>query len=166
MRLEREREGAVLEYLRLRSRQRGGFAECLDLRWRWECGPPHLFPGRQRRAVFRVDDGDPRGWRPAEILEAQRDCFRRTGFSGQEEIPHGDGERAVFAARDEDAIGVDVEACVAELMKKREVVEGGLRNAPFGEQTKAAVEWRFHDALFFKNIRERPVAHHFGEAVA
>ncbi len=51
-------------------------------------------------------------------------------------------------------------------MKKREVVEGGLRNAPFGEQTKAAVEWRFHDALFFKNIRERPVAHHFGEAVA
>ncbi len=36
----------------------------------------------------------------------------------------------------------------------------------FGEQAEAAVEGRFHNALFFKNIGESPVAHHFGESVA
>jgi len=50
--------------------------------------------------------------------------FRRTA-SRQEEIPHGDGERAVFAARDDDAIEL-AQACVRRAEKKREVVEAGL----------------------------------------
>ena len=51
-------------------------------------------------------------------------------------------------------------------MEQREVVEGGFGDAALGEQTKTAVEGRFDHALFLKNIGERPVAHHRGEAVA
>src|SRR6266700_3413327 len=51
-------------------------------------------------------------------------------------------------------------------MEKRKVVEHRFGDAALGEQPESAVEQSLHHALFLKNIRERPVAHYFGEAVA
>jgi len=75
--------------------------------------------------VFRVDDGDPRGWRPAEILEVQRDGFREPASFGRRDSTRR-WRASRLCARDDDAIGVDVEACVAEPMKKCKVVEAAL----------------------------------------
>src|SRR5260221_10827092 len=51
-------------------------------------------------------------------------------------------------------------------MQKREIVERRFRDAALGEQTEPTVERRLYNALLFKYIGERPVAHHFSKAVA
>ena len=75
-------------------------AELLDLREGGKRGAAHFVPGRERRAVVLVHDGDASGMLGAETLEVQRDNLWRAGFLGEEEVPHGDGERAITAPSD------------------------------------------------------------------
>ena len=76
--LQSKSERAVLECLRLRSRECGGFAELADLGESGKCGTAHFVPGGERGAMVLVDDSDAGGWRAAHTLEVQRDSFRRT----------------------------------------------------------------------------------------
>src|SRR5258706_6703373 len=162
MRLQSQRQRVVLEALLRRGWKGSRFAERLDLRQRGKRWMAHLFPGRERRAMFFVHDGQANGVSAPESLEMERESFWGACFLRQEKIPGRDDKRAIFAARHEHAIGVGFEARIAKVVEKREIVECGFGDAAFGEQAESAVERRLHHALLFKNIRESPVAHHCG----
>src|SRR5882762_2132525 len=51
-------------------------------------------------------------------------------------------------------------------MQYREIVEGGFWNAALGQDAKAAIKWRLHNALLLEYIRKSPIAHHFRQTIA
>ena len=81
-------------------------------------------------------------------------------------VPESHNDGAVASPCRECRVGVDFDAAITEFMQHGESVEGGLGNAVFGDETEAAVEGGFDDALFFEDVGEGPVAHGFGETVA
>src|SRR6266403_144237 len=117
MRLQSQRQRVVLEALLRRGWKRGSFAERFDLRQRGKRWMAHLFPGRERRAMFFVHDGNAHRTCAPEILEMECESFWGACFLRQEKIPGRDSNRAIFAARHEHAIGVGVQARVANLVE-------------------------------------------------
>ncbi len=61
LRLQSESERAALEGTRSGCGERGGFAERFDLSGGGKSGTAHFFPGRERRAVLFVHNGDAGG---------------------------------------------------------------------------------------------------------
>src|ERR1700736_6460494 len=96
----------------------------------------------------------------------ERDRLWRALFLRQEKIPHGDGERAIFAASDQNGVRLYIETRLAQLMEHREIVEGSLGNAVFREQAEATIERRFNDSLLFEHVGERPITHAVDQSIA